>query len=972
MKSIKIGIALCLTIAMGSPALYAAKAAFKISNKSSARKSQSTTRPTIRQQDSVVLQDDRDSLVQIAFRKVKKDDLLGGVSVVNVSRLMEKNYATYSLENLEALTPGFHGNIWGNSSYLVLVDGFPRDANNVLPTEIDQITVMKGIGAVALYGSRAAKGVVYITTKRGGNYAQKVNVRANAGVNIPKAYPEYLGSAEYMTLYNEARRNDGLTDLYSTAAIYNHASGSNPFRYPNIDFYSSEYLRDSYNRYDVTTEISGGNETARYYTNIGYWSNGSLVNFGEAADNNGSNRFNLRGNIDVKLNRIIKLNVDASASFYTGKGVNADYWGSSATVRPNRFSPLIPINMIENGDDPSMVYVNNSNYVIDGKYLLGGTQLDQTNVFASIYAGGSNKNINRQFQFNTGVDFDLNGLLQGLSFKSTLAIDYLTSFTQAYNNNYAVYEAGWNNYAGYDQISGLTKYGDDSKTGAENISSSYYRQNIAFSGQFNYNRTFGKHHNVSGTLLGYGFHIGESEVYHKTNNANLGLQFAYNFAQKYYADFSSAYIYSAKLPEGNRAAFSPTLSLGWRLSQENFLKDVSAIDNLKFTASAGVLNTDLDISTYYLYQGYYTYNNAAWYSWKDGQLVHSFDRRRGNNFDMSFPQRREVNFGIEGSFFNNLIEFNGNAFFSQTKGNIVQPNSLYPIYFSTGWPVYSDIPYVNYDNDQRKGFDFSLNINKKLGQVGWTLGFNGTYYRTEASVRASDSQYEYDYQRRAGRPLDAIFGLRSDGFFMDETDIANSPDQSTLASGGVKPGDIKYKDQNNDGIVDTRDEVYLGRAGWSGAPLTLGVNLTAKWKNLTFFALGTGRFGAKAMKNTNSYGNYFWVDGQDKYSDVVRGRWTEETKNVATFPRLTTGTSDNNYRDSDFWLFSTDRFDLAKVQVSYQFPARMLGKGFIKEFGAYVNGFNLLTIAKERDLLELNVGSAPQTRFYNLGVKALF
>jgi hypothetical protein len=261
-----------------------------------------------------------------------------------------------------------------------------------------------------------------------------------------------------------------------------------------------------------------------------------------------------------------------------------------------------------------------------------------------------------------------------------------------------------------------------------------------------------------------------------------------------------------------------------------------------------------------------------------------------------------------------------------------------------------------------------LNFNKKLGEVAWTLGFNGTYYKTEAKVRASDTQYEYDYQYRSGKPTDAIFGLQSEGFFSDEADIANSPDQSTLASGGVKPGDIKYKDQNDDGVVDTRDEVYLGRGGWYGAPLTAGVNLTAKWKNFTFFALGTGRFGAKAMKNSS----YFWVDGQDKYSAVVRNRWTEETKETATFPRLTTGTSDNNYRNSDFWLYSTDRFDLAKVQVSYQFPARLLGKGFIKELGAYVNGFNLLTIAKEKDIMEMNIGSAPQTRFYNLGVKAMF
>src|SRR5699024_3023101 len=124
-------------------------------------------------------------LVQIAFRKVNKEDLLGGVSVVNVANLIEKNYSTYSLENLEAFTPGFNGNIWGMGDYLVLVDGVPRDANNVMPTEIDQISVLKSASAVALYGSRAAKGVVYITTKRGGEYGQKINVRANAGVHTP-------------------------------------------------------------------------------------------------------------------------------------------------------------------------------------------------------------------------------------------------------------------------------------------------------------------------------------------------------------------------------------------------------------------------------------------------------------------------------------------------------------------------------------------------------------------------------------------------------------------------------------------------------------------------------------------------------------------------------------------------------------------------------------------------------------------
>jgi len=962
MKQIKIISAICLTVAVVMPAIGWTQTAAKINTKSAISNVSKKPITYNNQEDTIAIKAISDS-VQVAFRKVSQKDVLGGVSVLNIAELMEKNYATYSLENLESLVPGFNGNIWGMSSYLVLVDGIPRDATNIMPTEIDQISVLKGAGAVALYGSRAAKGVIYISTKRGGNYAQKVNIRANTGLNVPKSYPQFLSSAEYMTLYNEARRNDGLAELYNQQTIYNYAAGSNPYRYPNVDYYSSDYLKSSYGRYDVTAEISGGNDKARYYTNLGYSSTGSLLNFGEAIKNSGSNRFNIRGNIDVKLNKIISLNVDASASFYLGKGVNSDYWGSAATVRPYRFSPLIPVNMIEAGDVNSMNYVNNSNNIINGQYLLGGSQLDQTNTFANIYAGGYNKNVNRQFQFNTGVNFDLNSLLQGLTFKSMLAVDYSTSFSQSYNNTYSVYEAAWNDYAGYNQISSLTKYGTDAKSGVQNISNSAYRQTISFSGQFNYLRTFKQKHNVSAMLLGYGFNTSESEVYHAVNNANLGLQLGYNFDQKYYADFSSAYAYSAKLPMRNRGAFSPTLSLGWRISEEPFLKNISAIDNLKITASAGILNTDLDINGYNLYEGYYTYNDAAWYSWKDGGLVHTFDRRRGSNPDLKYPQRREINFGVEGALYKNLISFSGSVFFSQTKGNVVQPGILYPVYFTTGWPVYSDIPYANYENDQRQGVDFSVKFNKKIGAIDWALGLTGTYYETKATKRAES--YEFDYLNRTGKPLDAIWGLQNLGFFTSVADIANAPSPSF---GQVKPGDIKYKDQNGDGIIDTRDEVYLGKAGWFGAPLTLGVNLTAKWKNLTLFVLGTGRYGAKAMKNSS----YFWVDGEDKYSIVVRDRWTEQTQATATYPRLTTANSDNNFRNSDFWLYSVNRFDLSKVQLSYQFPSNMFGKSFIRELGIYANGFNLLTLAKEREILELNVNSAPQTRFYNLGVKALF
>ncbi|QRY59858.1 SusC/RagA family TonB-linked outer membrane protein [Sphingobacterium siyangense] len=906
---------------------------------------------------------DSTTLVQVAFRKVQKKDLMGNVQSINVPQLLDKSYNTYSLENLDAFIPGYNGNIWGMGGYLVLVDGFPRDANNVMPTEIDQVSVLKGANAIALYGSRAAKGVISITTKRGKSGGQQIKIRANSGINAAMSYPQYLGSAEYMTLYNEARQNDGLSPLYSAETIYQHAAGTNPYRYPNVDYYSSDYIKDHYNRYDATAEISGGNQRAQYYTNFGFWSEGSLLNFGQAKKNGGANRFNMRGNIDVKVNDLISLNVDAAASFYISKGVNADYWGAAATVRPHRFSPLIPIDMIEEGDVNSMVYVNNSNFLIDGKYLLGGSQLDQTNAFANVYAGGTNRYLNRQFQFNTGLNFDLKNILEGLVFKTNLAVDYQSNYNQSYNNNYAVYQASWNNYDGKDLISSLTKYGDDRISGIQNISGSTYRQTIGLNGSLNFNRTYGNDHHVSAILLANAFQIAASGSYHKTSNANLGLQLGYNYSSKYYVDFSSAYSHSAKLPQGNRRALSPTLALAWRLSKENFLVDSKVVNELRLSASAGILNTDLDISDYYLYQGYYTYNDAAWYSWRDGDLVHTFDRRRGDNPNMKFPKRKEFNINLEGGLYNNLITFNTSYFVNRMSGGLVQAATQYPMYFMTYWPVYSDLPYVNFNDDERRGVDFGINLNKQINKTFVSLGFNGMYYTTKAVKR--DELYEFAYQNRAGKPLDAIWGLQHDGFYNSQSEI----DQAAFSTfGEVKPGDIKYKDQNGDGTIDTRDEVYLGKGGWAGAPLTLGCNLTVKWNNFTLFAAATGQFGAKAMKNSS----YFWVDAEDKYSVVVRDRWTESTKETATYPRLTTFNSDNNFRSSDFWLYKTDRINLSKVQLSYDFPKRLFNAKFIHELGIYATGSNLLTIAKEKETMQLNIGQAPQMRFFNIGLKALF
>ncbi|MFW5754182.1 MAG: SusC/RagA family TonB-linked outer membrane protein [Marinilabiliaceae bacterium] len=913
--------------------------------------------------EEIMLESGGNEEVQVAFREVNENDLLGGISYVNIPEKMEKNYTTNSLEGMNAYVGGFHGNLWGMDEYLVMVDGIPRDAGNVVSSEIEQVTFLKGVSAVALYGSRAAKGVVHITTKRGEVDEQDIKVRANSGFHVPKRFPKYLGSAEYMTLYNEARRNDGLSESFDEETIYHHASGSNPYRYPDVDYYTSDYLQDAYNRSDVTTEITGGKERARFYTNIGFSTEGSLLDFGEA-QNNRNNRINIRGNVDVDLNDFITTSINAAAIFNNNRGVNANYWGEAANLRPHRFSPFVPVNRIEEDDEASQLMVENSNNVIDGEYLLGGNQLHQTHPFGDIYAGGHNKNTSRQFLFDAAVDFDLSGLLDGLTFRSQFGVDYSASYNQGYNNEYAVYDATWNAYSGEDLIGSLEKYGEDAKTGIQNISDSWYEQTLAFSGQFNYNTTLNDRHNISAMLVAHGFQLSETEVYHRTSNANIGLHAGYSFENKYYASFDGSMIHSAKLPEENRSAFSPTFSLGWRLSEEGFLSDSPVVDYLKLTASAGILHTDLDISDYFLYESVYTQTDGSWYSWRDGEVQEqTTDSRRGANPDLSFPKRKEINMGIEASLWKGLLSLDASVFANRMEGLVTQASSIYPMYFSTGWPESSYVPYINYNDDKRMGFDFKVDLNKQLGEVDFTMGIAGTYFETEAAQR--DEVYGNDYRKREGRPLDAIFGLESDGFFMDEDEIANSPEQSF---GSVQPGDIKYVDQNGDDIIDNKDEVYLGRGGWSGDPLNLGVNLTAKWRNWTFFALGTGGFGAYGMKDNS----YYWMSGDDKYSEIARDRWTEETKNTATYPRLTSQSGDNNFRSSDFWRYSTDRFDLTKVQVTYSIPENAFQQSFVQGLDLYISGANLLTISGEKELMELNIGGAPQNRFFNAGIKALF
>ena len=919
-------------------------------------------------------EESKDSLVNVAFGKVAQEDLTHAISTVNTSELTKKTANNNSLVGLESFVGGYNGSsLWGQGP-LVLVDGVPRSASSVKASEVESISMLKDAAGVGLYGrrakvySRAAKGVILITTKRGKDSPMHIDVRANVGVNVPKAYPKYLDADCYMTMYNEACRNDGIAERYDAGTIYNTAMGTNPYRYPDIDFYSSDYLRKFYTNSDVTGEVYGGNEKTHYYLNFGMNYANSLLKYGESKKAYDMS-FNVRGNVDMALASWLKATTNAAIIFdnsYQGRG---DFWGAASTLRPNWFAPLLPIDMMDPNVAYIQEYITNSNHLIDGKYLLGGTSADTTNPFSELLAAGYTKEKARRFMFDVAVMADLGGLLKGLSFKTAYSVDYTSYYSEAYAEKYAIYEPKWSNVNGKDMIIGLTKFNDDTKSTNEYVGKSTYDQTMTFSAQFDYNRTFKTFHNVSATLLGWGYQTQssadeghESSDYHRTSNVNLGLRASYNYDHKYYADFSGALVHSAKLPEGNRNAFSPSVTLGWRLSKEKFMESVGFVDDLKITASYAKLHQGLDISDYYMYKGYFS-DKGGWFQWYDGTVGgNTTGSKRGDNPNLDFITREEVRAGIDATLFNRLLRINANYFTQKTSGLLTQgASTIYPSFFDLGTDL-SFLPWINYNEDKRTGFDFSLSANKKIGDFDVTLGFNGMVFSSKASIR--DEVANESYLLRQGRALDATYGYVCEGFFQDQADIEKHAKQTF---GTVRPGDLKYKDINGDGVINSDDQIDLGAGGWSTSPFTFGLNLTLKYKNFTLFAMGSGQTGAVAFKNNS----YYWNRGTSKFSEIVMGRWTEETKETATYPRLSTSNGDNNFRNSTFWMYKNNVFRLSNVQLTYDFPTDTFNGTFIRGLSLYCGGSNLLTIAKEREYMEMSLG-APQYRNFYLGFKAAF
>lgn len=906
----------------------------------------------------------RDS-VNIAFKKVDAGSVVGAVSMLNADQINADDHTVWASDIFAGRALGMLGNtnirgigisidvadltgsgtLSGNA--LFVVDGLPRDVDGLRLSEVESITVLKDVNAAVLYGSSAINGVVLITTKRGKMGENRKNISLSYGIATPLELPKFLNSADYMTHFNLARQNDGLTPQFNDDMIDNYRTG-NPYRYPSVDYYSSDYVKSFRPYVDATGEFYGGNKAAKYYLNFGMNSIGSWLKFGEGA-NARNNRFNVRGNVDLSIIDWINTSIDATASFQNNNGARGNYFGDAASIRPHEYTPLLPISLI---DPENSLLIGRKNDV-DGIYLLGGSINRQTTPFGHGYSGGQYENVARKFSFNNRINFLLDMVTEGLSFHTNLSFDYFTRYDQTVANGYSIYVPQWETVNNEDRIIGLTQYGVDSRPGNQSVGNTYFRRRIGFYGLLDYNRTFDDLHNFSGSLLGYGSFFKELDDFQGVKHAHLGLRTAYTYDSKYSIDFSSAYVNSVKLASANRTHFSPTLGLGWVMSSEDFLSSVRNIDYLKMRLSGGIISSDLPITGFFYYDD--LYGTSGSYNWYEGTRSRSgVMSNRERNYDLGLAKRKELNVGVEGLFFNKMIGLDANFFHNNYTDLVVRPATRYPAFYT------DFMPYENFEKDSYTGFELGLNFNKSVGDWGFMVGVNTLYVTSKRLV--VDEVYEEDYRYRVGYPKDATFGLEAIGLFQDQADIDNSPVQ---AFGQVRPGDIKYKDQNGDGVIDQTDEVYLRR--WQ-APFSGGLQLKVSYKDFSLYMLGEGRSGS----DTFMEGDYYWVDGNKKYSEVVLNSWTSETAATATYPRLSSQANSNNHRRSTYWMYNNDYFQIRTIQFTYTLPESITSTLNMSHLDVFVNASNPYQFAPNRKIRETRVGGDPYSRTFTIGLRTKF
>jgi TonB-linked SusC/RagA family outer membrane protein len=801
----------------------------------------------------------------------------------------------------------------GNNAPLILVDGIERDIANISPEEVENVAILKDAAAVALYGTKGINGAIQITTKRGVHGRQSIRFTYDHLFNSLVDKPKFVDAYTYGQAINEARINDGMSARYSAQELEAFRRGTYPYLYPNVNWVD-ETFRDHAMTNKYNLEFRGGSEKFRYFTMLDLISDkGFVKNPNENDGYSTQNKYvkgNLRMNLDIDLTPTtdVRVNLLGVLMESSRPGSQANLWDMVYTV-------------------PSAAFpVKSENNVWAGSDVWAGT----LNPVAQAEGAAYYKNHVRSLFSDITIKQDLSAWIKGLSASVRVGYDNTANIYEDHSKTYvySVNAPTWGDGATEPTVKTST-YGKDSEMGSGADVTAYDRR-FHFDGGVHYQRDFGQHAVYSQLKWDYEYYDPNginNTVYRQT----FSWWSHYGFAGKYLADLALVETGSSRLAPNTKWAFSPTLSAAWVMSKENFMSNVEWVNFLKLRASAGIINTDFlpgdNVWTYYAQQ----YNTSGG--------TYPFDSGWNSDFGRTYlGQLATENPGHEKTYKYNV------GLDAKLFGSLDVTLDLYRQHRTDIWVSsagkYSsvlgmDAPYENAGVVNSWGLELGLDYNKTWGDFAFNIGGNFMTNRSKI-VEMLEEPRLYDNLVQTGNPVGQIYGLEAIGFFKDEADIAASPAQTFSI---VRPGDVKYRDVNNDQVIDANDKVAIGHS--TTCPETFyNFHIGAEWKGLGVYALfqGTGRY--SAVLNTKSM---YWalINNTTISQYAYDNRWTPENPN-SMFPRLSSQSNANNYQTSTLWLADRSFLKLRDIELYYHLPASLLEKtGFIQKVKVYMRGVDL-------------------------------
>ena len=825
--------------------------------------------------------------------------LYGKIAGLNVFQGTGASHANLSTLSIHGKAP------------LVLIDGFPRDLEDITSSEIESIHILTDAAASALYGMRGANGVVIVSTKRGREGKLKVDVSYDLGVNTQFRSPEFADAYTYAKAYNTALVSDGLAPRYNARELDAFRTGLYPYDFANVDWWN-ESVNNTGTTHNLKMNFNGGNEKFRYFAAVDYYHDRSMLK-----SNTVDNRFDSSPN-DTRLSVRANLDVNITESTYMKAGI-------MGKLKEHRSS------LYERDASIFNVLYNTPSSAFPIRYengIYGGSALWSNPVFL-LTDNGDFRRVYSTMTADLSLRQDLDVLVKGLGAELAVAFDDLGAMQESstktlsyMNSNASITDDG-------TLVTAPVITGTDNPILAHgNGGNNTVVLRSDFQAKVDYNRTFGAHA-VSAAVI-YDMRALTRTTRNASNkNQSILATATYNYADRYTVTGVFNRSGSAYLPKGHRFASYPAVSAAWIMSNEPFFEAAKeSVDHLRLRASYGLSGWDGNLS-HELWRNVYgasgSYNFGANAGGASGQGEGTLPVE-----NLLAERSAKATVGLDLAAFKNRLSFNVEGF-SENRSNILVSgaNSVSGIIGVGVGQVCEGIQRFN-------GVDFSLNWQDKAGDFGYGFTFNGAYL-TSKIIRDNQAYQEYDYLYTAGNRVGQCYGLEAIGFFGSQQEINNSPLQTFS---DVRPGDVKYKDQNGDNRIDEKDIVRM--YGSTLPKFYYGFSMNLSYKRFELSADFQGIAGVTVnLLNSPLYkplANNGNISETFLRNEVF---WSPENKDIATMPRLTTLANDNNYRNSSLWYRDGSFLKLRNLTVAYTFPKSVTRFADMKLF---VTGTNLFSI----------------------------